>query len=161
MSMERVRLSILHRPRYVRPSPTNAESAALEAQAEEARVARHAARLSRHEAKSQPTAAEAAARKRELFAEAQAQLAAHAAKRERETLERRGGGATLSLGDTVGVVTAEQVHARVEAERATLAANLRMAAQRAEAQRAARDAQRAAERENGAEWLDRRRRARV
>ena len=125
-------------------------------------MARHAARLSQQAAQSQPTAAEAAACKRELFAEAQAQLAAQAARRERETLERRGGGATLSLGvSQVGLVTAEQAQARVEAERATLAANLRMAAQRAEAQRAARDAQRAAERENGGEWLDPRRRPRV
>ena len=124
-------------------------------------MARHAARLSQQAAQSQPTAAEAAARKRERFAVAQAQLAAQAARRERETLERRGGGATLSLGDSVGIITAEQAQARVEAERATLAANLRMAAQRAEAQRAARDAQRAAERENGGEWLDPRRRPRV
>lgn len=153
--MERVRLSILQRPRYSHPSRTNVESAALEAQAEEARVARHAARLTQHEAQSQPTAAEAAARKRELFAEAQAQLEAQAAKREREKLERRGGGATLSLGDKVGLVTAIEAQARAQAERATLEANLRLAAQRAEAQRAARDAQRGVD--TATEWIDPRR----
>ena len=155
--MERVRPSILQRPRVSRPSPHNVESAAREAETEQARVARHAARLSQHEAQLLPTAAEAAARKRELFAEAQAQLEAQAAKREREKQERRGGGATLSLGDAVGIVTSEQAQARVQAERATLAENLRLAAQRAAAQRAARDEQHAAERATTAEWIDPRR----
>lgn len=155
--MERVRPSILQRRPLVSVSRTNVESAALEAHAEHARVARHAARLSQHEAAQLPTAEEEAARKRALWAEAQAQLEARQADRERERLERRGGGATLSLGDAVGIVTPAQAQARAEAERATLADNLRLAAQRAAAQRAERDAQRAAERDTADEWLDPRR----
>ena len=77
--MERVRPSILQRRPLVSVSRTNVESAALEAHAEHARVARHAARLSQHEAAQLPTAEEEAARKRALWAEAQAQLEADAA----------------------------------------------------------------------------------
>jgi len=97
--MERVRPSILHRS-LIKVSPHNVESAALEAQAEEARVARHAARLSQHAALVYPTADEEAARKRALFEYAQTQMDTRLAEREREKEERRREGATLSMGDS-------------------------------------------------------------
>ena len=152
--MERQRQGILARPQPRGPSVRNAETAAAQYEAEQARLALRRQQLSHFEATVLPTAEEEAERKRQLFQDAQLQLAARAAAREEELRLRRAPVTQPCISDTIGTV-AQHVTARAQAERAALEENRRLAEQRAAAQRAARLAEQAEERSRTQEWWDR------
>jgi hypothetical protein len=158
--MQPVRQSILLRPRP-RPScaQANVESARSQHDAEEARVAALKARLWRYEDQLLPTPAEDAARKRDVFLEAQAQVELRRAAREQEQAQLRAPPPTpqLSSIDLLGCAgAAERGVTRLQAERALLAENQRLAEERVAAHKAAQQAERAAERADAQlEWWDR------
>ena len=152
--MERQRQGILARPQPRGPSVRNAETAAAQYEAEQARLALRRQQLSHFEATVLPTAEEEAERKRQLFQDAQLQLAARAAAREEELRLRCAPVTQPCISDTIGTVAPQHVNARAQAERAALEENRRLAEQRAAAQRAARLAEQAEERSR-TEWWDR------